>query len=390
MVSGEGRSNGYGSTHAGRGVVRPPHEGTRRCLDGVSIVIPSKGRTPLLASLLDSINATVDEVDVPVEVIVVDDTASQHIQAQRMTCESRGARYIRGPARVGIKRNIGAFAACYEIILFIDSDCRLISGSLRGHLDAHRQRSPEVAAIAGPTVMDQSGGDGVAWNVMKRSSEFNVAFEFPILYSQLLWATTSNLSVRRDAFVQVGGFSGSTLTVVGGEDVDLGVRLCHAGYRIESEPKAAVAHSREPIRSLRDVVRRLYTYGRSAAWVCAVHPSHRRWHRNPFTMAVSAGVVTSVFTARRRVPDRMSRVMLSAGLAAVSVFAAEFARTTLDRREPGDKALDTAASAVSVVVDWSFDLGEVVGAIQLGRPQNIFRRFGFVDDEYFVEAKPEV
>jgi GT2 family glycosyltransferase len=72
----------------------------------------------------------------------------------------------------------------------------------------------------------------------------------------VLWATTSNLACRRAAFDRVGGFDPDTPTVVGGEDVDFGVRLCEVGYVVATNPDARVLHARDHITKLRPGWRR--------------------------------------------------------------------------------------------------------------------------------------
>jgi len=53
-------------------------------------------------------------------------------------------------------------------------------------------------------------------------------FGWPRRFERVGWAATSNLLVRRAVLLELGGFDETTLTVVGGEDVDFGLRLTGA------------------------------------------------------------------------------------------------------------------------------------------------------------------
>jgi GT2 family glycosyltransferase len=54
------------------------------------------------------------------------------------------------------------------------------------------------------------------------------------------WPLTTNMAVRREVFLRVGGFS--PIYGIYDEDVDLGLKIRRAGYRIAFAPEAAVYH----------------------------------------------------------------------------------------------------------------------------------------------------
>jgi GT2 family glycosyltransferase len=73
--------------------------------------------------------------------------------------------------------------------------------------------------------------------------------------------------VLRSAFIEVGGFAEALRA---GEDADLCFRLERAGWRLESRPRASVAHrSRETVAAL---LGQLARHGSGAAWLNHAYP----------------------------------------------------------------------------------------------------------------------
>ncbi len=345
---------------------------------GLSVVIPVRGRVSQLRRLVDSLRVAIGECAEPVEVIVVDDSAAVDARLHRQTCATIDARYLTGPRRVGAKRNVGVRSASYDLVLFIDSDCLATPDLLRRHVATLRAQPDTVGAVAGPTYV-QEAGTAVS-RVMSRSRLLNSAFEWPGLARQVGWATTSNLAVRRCAFDAVGGFAERALTVVGGEDVDLGIRLTKAGYRIVCDPDAVVIHDKGSIESLGTVCRRLVNYGRSGQWLLRVHPDRGRPKLNRIGAVAVAALAGLAVT---RVSRRGGALLLPAVVAAL---LARDARERLGDQGPSPRAVADALACS--VVDWSFDLGEVIAACQLGRPGQLFTGFEWQDEAFVWERPP--
>jgi hypothetical protein len=341
---------------------------------GLSVVVPVKGRVPQLRRLLASLRAATGACEEPVEVLVVDDSGPPEARAHQDSCAAFQARYLRGPRHVGAKRNAGVRAAAHDLVLFIDSDCLATPQLLRRHVHTLRTCGDEVGAVAGPTFVQ--GADTAVFRIMSRSKLLNSAFEWPAQARRVGWATTSNLAVRRSAFEAVGGFAERPLTVVGGEDVDLGLRLTEAGHAIVCDPAAVVAHDKSSIESLATVCRRLVTYGRSGQWLLQVHPRRGRPKLNRVS-ALSAVAVAGAATARATGGAGLLLLPAVAG-----VLLALDTRERLGGDAPTPRAL--AESLACAGLDWAFDLGEFLAAWQLRRPDRLFTGFGWTDDDAFV------
>lgn len=347
---------------------------------GISVVTPTNGRQELVGMLLRSLRRCADEADFDVEVLVVDDSNPAGRAAIEELCAASGASYLRGPREVGRKRNLGARRARHDIVLFIDSDCVATEGLLRAHWEAHLKAGEEVAAVAGPTRF--YGATTFSGRITERSMVYE-AFDAPRTHRQVLWATTSNLSVRRDVFLANGGFSERTLTVVGGEDVDLGIRLHEAGYITGTAPEGTALHARSSGLAVRRSLAKLFTYGRADNWLCHGHDQYVIFHPNPVVLGMLGATAGALLPTRRR--GTVTAVLASLPVALCG--ARELARRRKLKRRV--ELLDVAA----VVLDWSYDLGVAVGALQAGDPALSLTRFDYHPADKFepqAEAKTEV
>ncbi|MEQ4305619.1 glycosyltransferase [Plantactinospora sp. B6F1] len=340
---------------------------------GLSVVVPVKGRVHETRALLSSLREAIAFCPEPVQVLVVDDSPPADARLHRAQCAEHDARYVLGPRHVGAKRNLGVRLANYDLVLFIDSDCLATPDLLQRHLKTLRAAPPEVGAVAGPTYV--AGAETAVFRVMRRSRLLNAAFEWPARCRRVGWATTCNLAVRKNAFQSVGGFAERPLTVVGGEDVDLGIRLTEAGWTIACDPAAVVVHDKGSTDSLGTVSRRLVTYGRSGQWLLDVHPKRGRPKLNRVGALMMAAAAALPGLRRSR-----GRTALLVPLVAAVLLA----RDTRERLGPTDQSPAAIAEAAAcALLDWSFDLGEFVAALQLGRPDRIFTGFGWTDDPAF-------
>lgn len=346
--------------------------GTSNASDGVkgiSVVIPTKGRPQLVDELLASLTREKASIPHPVDIAVVDDSNEADRTRIRASCEKYNAAYITGPRRVGAKRNLGAAATRHPIVLFIDSDCCAAPGLLAEHLAAHENGSPRVGAVAGPTLML---GDPIGhWSVMQESRRYNQPYTWPLKYSRLLWCTTSNLSVKRSVFEKVGGFDETTFTVVGGEDIDLGVRLAEAGYYVAAAPEAVVSHARE-MPGLWPIARRMFTYGEADTYLCVRHPNRREWYPNPVSVAALAAALATVITSPKR-----------GVLPPLAVLGGTLIVETARRAGRGTSLRRLPRQLLAVAVDLSFEAGTFYGAVRHATPGNAFRRFQYVSADEF-------
>ncbi len=345
---------------------------------GVTVVIPVRGRAAMLRATLAGLDRARRYCTAPVEVLVVDDSATAARRANEESCRVFGARMVNGPRSVAAKRNLGARLARHDLLLFIDSDCVPAPDLLNRHLAAIRRAPDRVAGIAGLTETPVFA-DRLRLRLLRQNRhDLNAVFDMPRQYERVGWATTSNFLVRRAVFAELAGFDETVLTVVGGEDIDFGLRLTKAGYEVGCAPDAVVNHDPRSQDSARATLQRLYTYGRAVAWLCTRYPERRTVMVNPVaTTALAAAVAVGVPPRSRR------RAVAAAAVLAGALFVRD-ARRRYATADPRHRLLE---SAVSTLVGWAHSAGQFVGAIQLGRPAVAFHRFAYWDGESFADRE---
>ncbi|MFK0097254.1 glycosyltransferase family 2 protein [Streptomyces sp. NPDC091040] len=329
---------------------------------GMSVVVPVKGRVALMRAQLASLRGAMDHSPEPSEVIVVDDSEPSDAALHQANCQEFGARYVRGSRHVGAKRNLGVESASYDLVLFTDSDCRVPQDLIARHISTLRGADASVGGVAGPTFVEQR--QSPANRVMRWSKLINDDLERPQRCATVTWATTTNLAVRREVFMEVGGFPSESLDHVGGEDCDLGIKISDAGYKIVCDAGAVAVHDQDIVGSLGSAARRLYGYGRSEQWVCSVHPHHRRPALNAFTVATAAAVAGTALAARTR-----GRSLLAAPAALGILVAVRAHRLRGDNDSSAGGAIERLTCAS---VDLMFDLGGFTAAVEMRRPSMLF------------------
>lgn len=345
---------------------------------GVSVVTPVKGRVNLLRDLLASLSAARDSCPEPSEVLVVDDSGPVDAEAHRSNCAKFDATYLRGPEIVGVKRNIGVQHAKFDLVVFVDSDCTVDTNYLARVVRRFRSETDSVDALAG--AVEMSGDESRVLRLFRKTREMHQPFSWAQDYQQITWAACANFAMRRRVFDEVGGFADKPLTVVGGEDVDIGIRVTQAGYPIVCDPKAIVYHTRTTGDSIPDITRRLFTYGRGAIWLCERFPRRQMFRLNPTSAILVASVVGALGARPTKGRSLLLAPAVAAGLLAVH---------SRERHEPGDGLIDIVGSVVCTVLDWAFSLGETVGCWHMRTPQHLFTRFVYIDDETFVPRERE-
>lgn len=349
----------------------------------ITVCIPTHAERGLyIDELLQSLRCSIEELGEPVEIIVVDSAASPESGTVEAASARHGARYLRGPISAGAKRNIAARAASARLLFFIDSDCLASRSTLVAHYRAISGAPETVAGIVGLTRM--VGEETKVWHQIRGSQFHNPCFDFATRYTAVSWGTTANLLVRRDVFLKCGGFDESSFTSVGGEDVDLGLRISDAMYDWMTSADALVFHRRDNITQLRQIVRRLYTYGRADVFLGDRHPRFRTWHANPYAVGALVGLgMLATGRARSTVPAGVL------GASAMMVWEV-YRRGRSVRSAYGD--LDRAVvgslceRARWVAVDSAFDAGILVESVRRGMPWRAFTRFDYADPDRFVSA----
>lgn len=231
----------------------------------VTVVVPAYKRPDALRRAVQSL---LDQDMDPgrYEVIVVDSSPTDEnvrvveslIPAAR--CSLRVVTKVaEGP---GPSRNAGATAGSGRYIALMDSDCLATPSWVR--LGAAAFDDDGIGVVQGRTLPEPGVPTGVfTWYVKVEQPSF-------------FWECTS-LFYRREAFEQVGGFSKEyqvdDVFVIGGEDVDVALKVLRKGWKSKFAPEVLVYHEVQPMS-----VRRWIYNRRLAVWPMLVrkYPELRR------------------------------------------------------------------------------------------------------------------
>jgi len=226
--------------------------------NGFSVVVPTRGRPALVEAMLSSLSEARLHCELPVEVIVVDDSEADDADRIESACGAQDATYLKGPESVRAKRNLGIEKALYDHVLFIDSDCVADPEIFRYHARALADAPFDAAGTVGVT--EFVGEDSWNWNIVKRTQFLN-AFSFARRLAVIPWSTCTNVCYRRTALEAVGGFEENWPFRLGADDADLGLRLGKRGRLLLPCPDAVVQHTRETWAPLTAVIKRAFRWG---------------------------------------------------------------------------------------------------------------------------------
>ncbi len=170
-------------------------------------------------------------------------------------------------------RNVGAAAGRAPWIVFLDADVAPAADLLDRLLSP--APADDVGVLAGGIVDEPPGPDaGAAVRYAARKASLSDATTREGR-GRWAFAQTANAAVRREVFVQLGGFRAD---VRSGGDADFCFRARAAGWRLEARPGAAVVHrSRTTVPAL--LANRI-RHGSGAGWLEHEHPGSmpaRRW-----------------------------------------------------------------------------------------------------------------
>lgn len=225
-------------------------------IDGISIVVATKGRVNLLEELLQGINVARKNCEKPCEIIFVDDSEAKDQKKIETLCKEYDAILEKYTNSVAMKRTHGVDIAKYNLILFLDSDCKPVPEILKSHSECYTNE--KIGAAAGPLIFE--GNENWFWKCVALTP-FLICFKMPLWGETVPWGATANFSVRKEVFNKINGFSGEFPNKPGGEDVDLGLMITKAGYTIKSLPDAVVYHAKETWSQVKPMYKRAWYYG---------------------------------------------------------------------------------------------------------------------------------
>lgn len=228
-----------------------------------TLIIPTRDHVELLRGLCDSLGRTSGSYD-----LVVVDNGSEDPAAlaylDRLAARP-DAQVLRrpGPFNFSALVNAGAEAARGPILVLLNNDCEIIEDDWLQRLAALAVQ-PAIGAVgatllyANDTLQHAGVGLGLGGEAghrdrkMPRDHRGNL--NRMTVPHEVAAVTAACLAVRRDAFLQAGGFDEAF--PVAFNDIDFCLRLLRAGYRNILEPGAVLRHAESASRGLDEGPRR--------------------------------------------------------------------------------------------------------------------------------------
>jgi glycosyltransferase involved in cell wall biosynthesis len=197
----------------------------------VSIVIPVRDNQRGINNYLESFFNSHQPFEFPKEIIVIDNNSNPPIKIPDQFLKHEIVRLCKcqtpGP---GAARNYGAKHSKGEWLLFNDSDCLATDTLLKGYVNNNNGSLAYAGNI-------QSYGHGILSKYYE-SQEILLPMKAKDENGEFRpqYLITANALVWKPAFMEIGGFN-EAISIAGGEDVDLGLRLSQIGrlsYAFES------------------------------------------------------------------------------------------------------------------------------------------------------------
>lgn len=266
----------------------------------ISVVIPTRDRAQVLERTVAALAA--QELDgLEIEVIVVDNGtpagALRGVSGIGAAAPFEFQLLVERRSGVSAKRNAGVSIARGRDVLFLGDDTRPADGGLViGHVRALR-RSPPRCAVMGVCAWapEVEVTPVMEWLERTRKSHDYSIFESGDGPMRNLY--TNNLSLPRDALLEVGGFD--ERFPYGWEDYDLALRLSDCGYSLRFLPELVVHH--DHTSGLSESLRRMESVGRTARLFNRLH-ADRPGLLTPRPDGIRAAAARAVGPLLRRVP----------------------------------------------------------------------------------------
>jgi len=262
-----------------------------------SIIVPVYNRPDEVDELLESLcSQTLKDF----EVVIVED-------GSKITCKDVCDKYAdildlhyyykenSGP---GQSRNYGVERAQGEYVIILDSDAVTPTGFMQA-IDSELQRQPSDA-WGGPDAAHESFSD-IQKAISYAMTSFFTTGGIRGGKKQLdkFYPRSFNLGIRREAYLQLGGFSKTRFSKMSlyGEDIDFSIRIYKAGYTCRLFPEAWVWHKRRT--DFRRFWRQVYNSGYARVNLWRMYPEALKpVHALPslFALGVAGLVVLAPFT----------------------------------------------------------------------------------------------
>lgn len=198
----------------------------------LSVIIPVHNGGEDLHKCLQTVVKSTRQPD---ELIIVDDAStdgSAQLAAGFGTVVVAAHHRPIGPASA---RNLGVARSEGDVLLFLDADVMVHTDTL-AQIESYLKEHPEISAVFGSYDDDPPHHN---WVSLYKNLQHHFVHHHSKAEASSFWTGVG--AIRRDVFLRLGGFMES-YSQPSIEDIELGMRLKLAGYRINLCPDIQVKH----------------------------------------------------------------------------------------------------------------------------------------------------
>ncbi|RXH58446.1 Glycosyl transferase, family 2 [Granulicella sibirica] len=197
-----------------------------------SIIIPTFNGASRIGNCLTALLDQTAGRDI--EILVIDDGSKDETGdvVRRYPTVRLISRANAGPAAA---RNLGAFEARGEILLFTDDDCIPMTGWLDAMLTPFESR--EVVGVKG-TYCTRQRELAARFVQVEYEDKYRLMADLP----SIDFVDTYSAGFRRENFLEMNGYD-TSFPVACAEDVELSYRMSARGWKMVFAPKAVVCHT---------------------------------------------------------------------------------------------------------------------------------------------------
>jgi glycosyltransferase involved in cell wall biosynthesis len=278
------------------------------------------------------------------ELVVVDDGSTDGTAG---LAESFGARVVRNPSRMGpaAARNAGALKASAPWIFFLDADVAVHADAIARAM-ARVRADPGLAGLFGSYDDDPPAPGLVSQfrNLLHHYVHQSGEFRDDARPAHTFW--TGCGLIRRDIFVEAGGFDPQLYRRPAIEDIELGYRITRSGHRILLARDVLATHLKR--WTLFDMIR-TDVFRRGVPWMLLMKRSRvvetdLNVSKSQRTCVAATGLGLLASLAALRWPPALALLPLS--LAAIVALNLDFYRFLARRRGPAFAVGSTAMHLV--------------------------------------------
>ena len=236
----------------------------------ISLIVPTYNRLPILRKCLSALEAqTASHKEF--EVIVIDDGSSdgteEFMREHKATFRLQWLRQKN--SGTGTARRHGVEHATGEYLLLMNDDTIFDPAVIEEHLKAQKLYSAQKWAVLGNFEYPKEARKRALTHFFCINSfmfpQVDMEEGCPYGYSHFI---TCNLSIRREAVLQVGSFDGTYML---SEDTEMGIKLFEQGYSVVYHPAAHAWHDHLQY-AMPNLLRRARVYGQDYFYMFRKHP----------------------------------------------------------------------------------------------------------------------